>query len=222
MKKRLLPLLSLVFCVGTLVSCGSTYEIAKIGQFNMVSTKNIDSSKDYAELKNYAGVSGSDIEAAMKNSKLGIIKKKSKLAIQINELKAESLDQGIDKVVRNVPGGTYMTNIIVYKVTETGSPSPKLKGEKTAAPEVSEYYIVSGDVWGIKKDDVNIRGFHQGDKVVVIDNSELKKAGLKVSKDDQIKGEITELQGVKAMVKLGEEFDYKIVAVSYSSLTKAN
>lgn len=225
MKNNLLSVLFLTLSLAFLASCGATYEVTKVGQLNMASTKNIDISVEYQELKTYAGVSGQDIEAAMKKSKIGIIKTKSTLAIQINELKGETLEEGINKVIRNVPGGIYMTNIVIYKVTQSDKSKAKpgnVNGGNTAKAEVTEYYIVSGDVWGVKKDNVNIRGFHQGDHVVIIETSELKKAKIKVKRGEQVKGQIVELQGIKAMVKLGEEFDHKIVAIPYSSLIKSN
>jgi hypothetical protein len=224
MKNNLLSVSILILSLAFFASCGSSYRVTKVGQLNMASTKNIDNSKDYQELKTYAGISGQDIEAAMRKSNVGMIKTKSTLAIQINELKGESLDEGIDKVVRNVPGGTYMTNIVIYKVTQ-GDKKAKTSSNKAGSSVetvITEYYIVSGDVWGVKKEDVNIRGFRKGDKVVIIETSELKKVRIKVKRGKQVKGEIVELQGVKAMVKLGEEFDYKIVGIPYSSIIKSN
>ncbi len=204
--------------------CGSAYNVSRVGELNMVSTKNIDNSANYEELKTYAGVSGQDLESAMSKG-AGIIKKKSALAGQIEELKGSSINDGIDKVVRNVPGGTYMTNVVVYRISEKSPGGSGMAGKVGGNKDVKEedpqeFYIVSGDVWGVRKANANIRGFSKGDSVTIIETSSLKSSGVKVAKNEQVPGQIVELKGVKAMVKLGSEYGNKIVEVPYSAMTK--
>jgi hypothetical protein len=72
-------------------SCVSTRQI---GNLNMVSTRNIDSSEDYSLLRNYMGASKKEI----KNTK------------------AHTMEDAIDQVVRSTPGGEYLKNVKVYLV----------------------------------------------------------------------------------------------------------
>lgn len=72
----------------------SCMRVEKIGQFNVISTRNFESSAKYILLKSYAG-----------GTKRELRKSKSK-----------SLDQAIDNTVKSVPGGEFMKNVKVYIV----------------------------------------------------------------------------------------------------------
>jgi len=86
MKKTLLSLLLL-----TLLSCTSYKEI---GQLNVISNRNFDTSKDYQLLATYSGDSDKEI-------------KKSK---------SPNIQTAIDDRLKNVPGGEYLTNVKIYLV----------------------------------------------------------------------------------------------------------
>lgn len=79
--KRLI--ISLIACV--LASC--SYQ--RVGNLTMVSTRNVDSSKEYVELKR-------------------TVEGKSKLR------KENALEEAINDAVMSVNGGEYMTNVVVY------------------------------------------------------------------------------------------------------------
>jgi hypothetical protein len=70
----------------------------RLGDLTMISTRNVDSKTEYSELKR--GVKG----------------------------KAKDLETAIDKAVKDVPGGEYMKNVIIY---------------------YNGKIIIEGDVWGI-------------------------------------------------------------------------
>ena len=72
-------------------SCVSTRQI---GNLNLVSTRNIDSSEDYSLLRNYMGASKKEIKTT----------------------KAQTMEDAIDQVVRSTPGGEYLKNVKVYLV----------------------------------------------------------------------------------------------------------
>lgn len=77
-----------------LVSNASAQKPELVGSFNLVSTRNIETGKDYVLLSSYAG--GTDAE--MKKSK------------------ALTADDAINNVVKSVAGGVYMMNVKIYLV----------------------------------------------------------------------------------------------------------
>jgi hypothetical protein len=79
--------------IALLSSCMS---VRQIGQFNMISTRNIDSKTTYVLLKTYAGGDKKELKKA----------------------RAETIDQAIDKTVKSVPGGEYMMNVKIYIITK--------------------------------------------------------------------------------------------------------
>lgn len=121
MRKILLITVSSLFLTG----CFSTKEIGKI---NMISNRNIDSKTEYIVIKNYVGGTKKELK----------------------KMKAETIEQAVDNVVRNVPGGEFLKNVKIYIV----------KGK---------YYAVEGDVWGYPTN-ANYKGFKVGDSVQWKDN----------------------------------------------------
>ena len=85
-----MKLIPTLFFALFLASCGS-YE--RIGQFTMISTRNIDNSKDFAMLKK-------DVEAIVKTST------------------DDALQEGIDKAVATIENGEYMMNVKIYMMSD--------------------------------------------------------------------------------------------------------
>jgi hypothetical protein len=112
----------------------SCVTIKEIGKVNMISNRNIDSKTTYVLLKSYAGGDRDGMKHA----------------------DAESIEEAIDKTVKEVPGGEYLMNAKIYIV---------VKGKHF-------YYAAEGDVWGRgtssvsgTKADISYQGFRAGDTV---------------------------------------------------------
>jgi len=116
MKKATLPLLVAV----AMTACTS---VKQIGTLNMISTRNVSTKETYVNVRSYAG---EDRKELKRN-------------------KAKTLDEAVNNVVKNVPGGEFIQNAKVYVID-------------------SKYYSVSGDVWGTA-DNQNYKGFRKGDHV---------------------------------------------------------
>jgi hypothetical protein len=129
----------LVLCFA-LTSC---MKVKQIGKINMISNRNVDSKTDYVLLKNYMGGS-----------------KK-----QLRKLKALTLEDAIDKVVRNTPGGEFLKNVKVYSLN-------------------GKYYAVEGDIWGIASN-ANFQGFKVGDSVQWKEGVTTYKGEITDLKDDK-------------------------------------
>ncbi len=116
MKKVALFLLLLAFS-----ACSS---VKQIGQVNMISTRNIDASANYELLSAYVGGRKSELRSN----------------------KAKTIDEAINKTVKNIPGGEYLMNVKIYRVGES-------------------YYAVEGDVWGLPGNQSRY-GFSVGESVM--------------------------------------------------------
>lgn len=195
-----------------LSSCGTTYFLKPVGELSMVATRNIDKSVNYTQLKAYAGVSGSDLTAAISAAKKGVIKSKNPIVKEINLFKATTLNQCVDNVVKSVAGGEYLYNTKFYLVGEVPF---KLYG-----PKVIIYnYIASGDVWGVNDGNANIKGFKVNDKVIFTCTKELKKLLAKNFEGEvgkQYGGKVIGLKAGDATVQLENS---TVVDIPYSSLT---
>lgn len=99
------------------------FSVKQIGDLNMISTRNIDSKTEYVVVRNYMGGSKKELK----------------------KLKAPNLEQALDNVVRNTPGGEYVMNAKVFIIN-------------------GKYFAIEGDVWG-KPGDHNFKGFKVGDIV---------------------------------------------------------
>lgn len=64
---------------------------------------------------------------------------------EIRQSKAKTVEAAIDQVVKATPGGEFLKNVKIYKVS-------------------TSYLAVEGDVWGITNN-INFKGFTVGDKV---------------------------------------------------------
>ncbi len=114
-----------------LTSCVS---IKEIGHVNVLSSRNVvfDGTK-YARIATYAGESKTEL-------------KKSR---------ARTIDDAVNATVRHYPGGEFMSNVKIWKIS---------KGNST-------YFAVSGDIFGLVKEDGEVershRGFAIGDNVIL-------------------------------------------------------
>jgi len=111
---------ALVVLVAMMASCMS---VKQIGKVNMISNRNIESKADYVPIRNYMGGSKKELK----------------------RLKAASLEQAIDNVVRNTPGGEFLKNVKIYIIN-------------------NKYFAVEGDIWGFEGNG-NMKGFKVGDMV---------------------------------------------------------
>jgi hypothetical protein len=80
--------------------------------------------------------------------------------------------------------------------------------------------MASGDVWGTKSEDDNIKGFRKGDQIIFTYSKENKKLIGKVFEGElnsQYQGKILELKSASAMISLSTG---EVVELPYTSLTK--
>jgi hypothetical protein len=210
MKKIIyLSLVSLMFC-----SCGSSLRVAPMGQVNLISTRNIDGSKDYVSLMTYAGVSSSEVENATARSKKGRIKKKNPIYKEIIKFKGNTINEAVDNVVKSQVGGEYLMNIRFYLVQQLTKEGKQIVIKNT--------FVASGDVWGLKDSTQNIKGLTLNDDVVFTYNNELKKVIKKNFKGilgKQYSGIIINLMGAEATIKLENGI---LVDIPYNNLRKSN
>lgn len=113
------------------VVLGGCSSLKMVGDVNMISSRNVDSKTDYVLIK----TGTDDSKASFKKNK------------------AATVDQAINNLVQNVPGGEFLKNAKLYT-------------------DGKEWSVI-GDVWGITES-ANIEGFRIGDKVL-IKNSILNK-----------------------------------------------
>lgn len=73
---------------------------------------------------------------------------------ELKKSKAKTIEDAVNATIRQYPGGEFMSNVKVWVVTKGGV----------------SHYAVSGDIYGLVKEDVEIershRGFEIGDAVV--------------------------------------------------------
>lgn len=194
-------------------SCATrTLKVAPMGQLNQVSTRNIDGSKKYIPLMTYAGVSSSEIENAIQNSKKGKIKRKNPIYKEITKYKGNTINEAVDNVVKTQVGGEYLMNTRFYIVEE------KVKEGKLVT--VKNSFVATGDVWGLRDSTQNIKGFKVGDRVVFTFTKELKKSLKKnfsgvIGK--QYQALIVTLMGAECTLKTDDDV---LVDIPYSNLRK--
>ncbi|MFA5300213.1 MAG: hypothetical protein WC389_18655, partial [Lutibacter sp.] len=93
---------------GLFTSCS----VVQIGELTMVTTRNYESTKNYKLLKNYT---------------LGTKKEK-------RTSKSATIKDAMNKTLRTVAGGEYLTNAKIYLIAKGGK----------------KYYAAEGDVWGVE------------------------------------------------------------------------
>jgi hypothetical protein len=208
--------IKLMFLIGlsTLFMSCTSYRVVPVGELTMASTRNIDDSKEYVALRNYAGISRTDVEASISSSKKGIIKRRNPIIKEINSYKSSRLQDAIDNVVKSVPGGEYLRNVRLYAVTESSM--------KSSSKVFTMDYVVTGDVWGIEDGDHDIKGFLVDDKVVFTYNKDLRKLlkrNFKGKLNKQYTGKILGLKGGFGTIQLDNG---TVLDIPYSNLTKIN
>jgi hypothetical protein len=207
-----MKILYIAVAIVTLSSCGSYIIISPMGDLNMVSTRNIETKQEYQKLKTYAGVDKKQIDNAIATSKGGKLKKRSAILKEIMDYEAKSLDESINNVVKSQIGGEYLMNVSFYSVTEYKQKANKLI--------VTTNYIASGDVWGTKTEEDNIKGFKKGNKIVFTYDKEAKKLIGKVFEGDlnkQYQGSIVELKSATSIIKMDSG---QIIELPYTKITK--
>jgi hypothetical protein len=179
-------------------SCKTTgILVSPAGSLNMVSTRNIDNGAAYVVLKTYAGVSNTELENAIAKSKKGLISKKHPILLEINKYKGRTIDEAVDKVVKSQAGGEYLMNARFYLVEISDAQDGTFRFE----------YVASGDVWGLKGKELEIKGFRINDLVVFTYTKELQKAMNKKNFPEgvigkQYQGVVVGLSGAEATIKI--------------------
>lgn len=211
MKKNLFILVLPVI----LFSCSTrTLMVAPMGQLNQVSTRNIEISKKYEPLMTYAGVSSSEIENTVINSKKGKVREKDPVYKEISRYRGNTINEAVDNVVKSQIGGEYLMNVRFYLVTE------RVREGKIIT--IKNSFVAAGDVWGRKDSVQNIKGFRLKDKVVFTYDKEIKaliKKNFKGIKGVQYFGEINNLMGSEATIELENG---TFVDIPYTRLRKVN
>lgn len=121
-------------------------ELLEAGKLTLVSTKNVDFSKEQALLASSAGFDESQVEGL--NNKKTRSKTKKRIVENYDKLKAGNVEQAINNVIESVPGGVYIENLELYYSGKFGTNNI--------------YFIASGDVYGVSGKEQNIRGFYSG------------------------------------------------------------
>ena len=122
---RFLQFLTITALLISTVGC-PRIRVEQKGKINMISTRNVETDFDYILLRSYAGGAESEIKGS----------------------RAKTLDEALDQTVKNVPGGEFLMNAVIFLVK---------KGKK-------EYFAIQGDVWG-REDDISYRGLVVGDRI---------------------------------------------------------
>lgn len=151
-----------------LTSC--SFGIKRIGDLNLVSNRNIHFDQNYELIRSYAG---SETRKEVKK--------------EFKKAKSETLEDAINYILRNNPGGELLTNVNIYQ----------LRGR---------YYLVQGDVWGVKNIDRQYKGWKVGDNV------QWKSGSIR-------RGIITELKNAEE-VNVKEKESGIVYTLRYERLTK--
>lgn len=93
MNRKSLLVSSLILTILLSVSCTT---IKQIGDINMISNRNIESSANYKVLTTYSGGSKKDLRKS----------------------RANTLQQAVDETVRETVGGEYLVNVKIYVVNQ--------------------------------------------------------------------------------------------------------
>ena len=164
-------------CVCLFLGCmlSSCVQYKEIGRLNMVSTRNVSPGEiKYALLASYAGEDKKDIKKAA----------------------GKDLFDAIENVIRQWPGGEFMTNVKIFRVHV-----PCKKDKK---------FAVAGDIYGIANTDGQVqrtyRGFALGDTVMWKAGSGFKSGKIVAFQDD-----------VKCLIKMENG---KVVRQKYTKLSK--
>ena len=164
---------NLIFALLVFASLTVSAGVKLVGSINVISVRNIDSKTEYVLLKTGANASQKELR---KNQ-------------------ATSIDQAVNNIVSQVPGGEFLKNVNIYS-----------DGDKWA---------ISGDVWGVAES-ANVLGFRIGDNVL-IKNSSLNP--LSKEKEKFSKGVIIAFKDKKSCLVKRESGEIK--EVNYNDLSKS-
>lgn len=139
--------IKLIVLLASIISIQSCTSVKQIGDINMVSSRNVDKTMDYVLLRNYMGGNKNEIKDSKK-------------------LEITSLENAINKVVKETPGGEFLKNVKIYLVD-------------------GKYIAVEGDVWGTAGMKENYRGISLNDHVIYKDGK-VYKGKIVALKSDKI------------------------------------
>ncbi len=159
--------------------------------------------KNYTKLQASVGISSAEIEAAIRKNRKGRIRKKSAIAKEITTYKAAKLDEAVDNLVKTVLGGEYLQNVRIFTVVQVE------KSSSDGTPSNWQtYYIATGDVWGIKNEKNDIKGFKVGDHIVFTYTRDvanlISKENFKGENNKQYKAKVITLKGSSAIIQLDD------------------
>lgn len=140
--------ITLIILLASIISIQSCTTIKQIGDINMVSCRNIENNMNYVLLRSYMG--GSKKESK-RSSKLEIV----------------SIQDAVNRVVKETPGGEFLKNVKIYLVD-------------------SKYISVEGDVWGLAGVKENYRGISLNDHVLYKNGGSIYKGSIVALKNDEI------------------------------------
>jgi hypothetical protein len=138
---------TLIVLLGSIISIQSCTSVKQIGDINMVSSRNVDKTMDYVLLRSYMGGNQKEIKDSKK-------------------MEITSLENAINKVVKETPGGEFLKNVKVYLID-------------------GKYIAVEGDVWGTAGVKENYRGISLNDHVIYKDGK-VYKGKIVALKNDKI------------------------------------
>jgi len=160
MKKKINLLALLLIVPLFFSSCAPKLKdnLKKAGTLSIASTKNVDLTGEYVLLKRNAGFDETQIDALRKRGKRRTTRKKVSRRTRKNivgtyaRLEGETINQAINNVVEDTPGGMFMENVEIYWNAKNKSKDVR--------------YVVSGDVYGLAGQAKQIRGFVVNNKAL--------------------------------------------------------
>lgn len=137
-----------IILLASIISIQSCTSVKQIGDINMVSSRNVDKTMNYVLLRSYMGGNKKEIKDSKK-------------------LEISSLENAINKVVKETPGGEFLKNVKIYLID-------------------GKYIAVEGDVWGTAGVKENFRGISLNDHVIYKNGGSIFKGSIVALKNDQI------------------------------------
>lgn len=139
---------TLIALVVGIISIQSCTTVKQIGDINMLSSRNIENNMNYVLLRSYMGGNKKEIRRSVK-------------------LEITTLQDAVNKVVKETPGGEFLKNVKIYLVDK-------------------KYISVEGDVWGLGGVKENYRGISLNDHVLYKNGGSIYKGSIVALKNDQI------------------------------------
>ena len=149
-------------------SCKTNVRLDEAGRLTIASTKNTGINGEYVLLERNAGFDESQrsILNGKRRSKGKGTRRSQKLILEnFDRLLSPSIDGAMNNVVEGTAGGVYMENVEVFIAKKHKRRTPLTRTSRNTKSKNLEF-IVSGDVYGIKGQSKNIRGFIVGTKAL--------------------------------------------------------